>query len=198
MKKVIGVLGLILLTFSVSAQLDNLLLSGEKETSHIGGFGGSIMLTSPVNSKFGLNLGGGGGIILNDFYLGVFGMHQQTQSLVDLGSTNVNQEVNLNYGGLWLGYSFKDSWLLHPYVGLRSGLGILEMHDRDNPTIELIQGSMVVLTPEIGFEFNVNSWMRISSTAGYRWLSEFDNRKLNNNKDYSGMTANLTFRFGLF
>jgi hypothetical protein len=56
---------------------------------------------------------------------------------------------------------------------------------------------MIVLTPEVGLEFNVTKWMRVSGTVGYRWLSEFDNRKLSNN-DYSGVIGNISFRFGFF
>jgi hypothetical protein len=199
MKKIFSVFGILAFTIiSIYAQSNSSLLNREKSGSKFGGFGETTLLTTPQNTGLKLNIGGGGGLIYNDFHFGIFGVHQQLNTPLVSQSVNVlEEEIDLRYGGLLLGYSFKDNWLLHPYFGLRSGLGTLQMQDKKAPSVMLMRESMIVLTPEVGLEFNVTKWMRISGTVGYRWLSEFDNRKLSNN-DYSGVIGNISFRFGFF
>ncbi|MFK7946170.1 MAG: hypothetical protein AB8G11_01180 [Saprospiraceae bacterium] len=193
MKKIIGVI-LIVAYFGISvfAQENQTLLNTIKteKSNKIGSFGSSIFLGSSINNNFDLGVGGGGGIVINDFYIGVFGIGQTLQnSLVEV--TTERQQVDLGYGGLWLGYSFYNDYKLHPFVSLRSGLGAFEIQDNKNMT--LMRESMVALTPEAGLEFNVTNNFRIASTVGYRWLSSFDERKLPR-ENYSGMILNLALR----
>lgn len=197
MKKLISVFGILAFTIiSVSAQSNSSLLNREKSESKFGGYGETMLFATPQNTGLGLNIGGG--LIYNDFHFGLFGVQQQLNSSLVLQSVNVlGEEVDLRYGGLSLGYSFKDNWLLHPYLGVKSGLGTLQMQNKEASSVMLMRESMIVLTPEVGLEFNVTKWMRVSGTVGYRWLSEFDNRKLSNN-DYSGVIGNISFRFGFF
>jgi hypothetical protein len=194
MKKLIGVvLVIICVGVSAFAQENQGFLNPTNPIKHnrIGGFGGPIFLGSSLNNSFDLGIGGGGGIVINDFYIGVFGIGQVFQnSLVEI--TQEAQQVDIGYGGLWLGYSFFNDYQLHPFVSLRSGLGTLQMQNATNNTISMRE-NMVVLTPETGLEFNITDKFRIASTVGYRWLSSFDARKLPR-EDYSGMTMNVSFR----
>lgn len=194
MKKIIGVI-LVVACFGISvfAQGNQPFLNtiNTKESNTIGRFGSSIFLGSSMNNSFDVGIGGGGGIVINDFYVGVFGIGQTFQnSLVEV--TTEAQQVDIGYGGLWLGYSFYNDYKLHPFVSLRSGLGALSVHN-DSQNMALMRENMVVLTPEMGLEFNVSDNFKVASTVGYRWLSSFDERKLPRD-NYSGMTLNLVLR----
>lgn len=185
---------MICVVFSLSAQEDFMILNQEatKERISIGSFGGSIFLGTSFNNNFDLGIGGGGGITVNDFYIGIFGIGQSfDNSLVEI--TPEAQHVDIGYAGLWLGYSFYKNYRLHPFVSLRSGLGGLEVHNDENHTM-LMRESMVVLTPEFGLEFNISDEFRVASTFGYRWLSTFDEQILPRD-NYSGMTMNTSLRF---
>jgi len=195
MKKLIGVV-LVIICVSVSAfaQENQRFSNSTNPIKHnkIGGFGGPIFLGSSLNNNFDLGIGGGGGIVINDFYIGVFGIGQVFQnSLVEI--TQEAQQVDIDYGGLWLGYSFFNDYKLHPFVSLRSGLGTLQMENATNSNVSMRE-NMVVLTPEMGLEFNLTNNFRVASTVGYRWLSSFDAQKLPR-ENYSGMTVNMVLRF---
>ena len=106
-------------------------------------------------------------------------------------------DVDIAYGGLWLGYSIKDEWLVHPFVSLRSGFGGVELYETTNDDVELMLENMVVLTPEIGVEVNIFQQLKLSTTFGYRWLSDFDNNLLRS-EDYTGVIGSIALRFGGF
>lgn len=199
MKKLMSVLFVLgFVASSVFAQQGRTLLNstGNKENISIGAFGGPILMGSTLNNDFSFGVGGGGGLVINDFYIGVFGVGESVDNSL-MQVTNTQHDIDLNYGGLWLGYSFLDEFLLHPYVSLRSGFGSLEVYDAGSTETTLMRSSMVVIMPEAGIELNATDWLKISATVGYRWLSDFDGLQLPTN-NYSGLTANLTFRVGLF
>ena len=194
MKKVIGViLVIICVVVSVFAQENQHFFNAPNPIKHhkISGFGSPIVIGSSMNNTFDLGIGGGGGIVIDDFYIGVFGIGQVFQNSVVQVATEP-QKIDIGYGGLWLGYSLYNNYQLHPFVSLRSGLGILETQKGNNNVVS-IRENMVVLTPELGLEFNVTDNFRIASALGYRWLSSFDERKLPR-ENYSGMTLNVVLR----
>jgi len=199
MKKLMSVLFILGFTASsLFAQQSETLLNSMNNRSNIsiGGFGGPIMMSSTLNSDFSFSVGGGGGLVINDFYIGVFGVGESVDNSL-IRVTEQQHDIDLSYGGLWVGYSFYDELLIHPFVSVRSGFGTLEVYEAESSETVLMRESMVVLTPEVGVEMNATDWLKISGTVGYRWLSEFDERKLQND-DYSGLTANINFRFGFF
>lgn len=185
-----------LFVVSVNAQEDNTLFNPKSTNYSISGFGGPIFSAMPVNSNYGLAFGGGGGIVINNFFIGGFGIGNNfDNSIVEVNQTAY--DVEIGYGGLWLGYSIKDEWLVHPFVSLRSGFGGVELYETSNDDVELMRESMVVLTPEVGLEMNVFRQLKLSTTFGYRWLSDFDSNLLRS-EDYSGMIGTIALRFGGF
>lgn len=180
----------------VHAQEDNTLLNRGNFNGTISGFGGPIFSAVPINNTYGFGFGGGGGIVINDFFIGAFGMGNSLErSVIEVDQTAY--DIELGYGGLWLGYSFKDEWLVHPYVSLRSGFGGIELYETLNDDVELMRESMVIMTPEVGLEMNVFQQLKLSTTVGYRWLSDFDSNLLLR-ENYSGMIGSVALRFGGF
>ena len=104
----------------------------------------------------------------------------------------------MGHGGLWLGATPGSYNVIHPYVSVKAGWGVLEL-DFDDPNQRFDDLDQVfVLTPEVGMEFNLTRWMRLSGGLGYRYVSGINDANPIEPGDLRGLTANLTLRFGWF
>ena len=74
-----------------------------------GGFGGPIFSWSNTNNKTGYGAGGGGGVVFDRVFIGLFGMGE-TFDRISIGG---NKQLALGYGGLWVGYTIPSHKLLH-------------------------------------------------------------------------------------
>ena len=79
------------------------------------------------------------------------------------------EKLTLGHGGLWLGYTYPQTSVIHLFSSAKVGWGgaNFEIIDEDLKYAD----SFVVITPEIGLEFNVFRWFRISATGGYRFIN---------------------------
>lgn len=166
---------------------------GEADIEVVGGFGSPILQFSSIKDKTVAAVGGGGGVVINNFFVGGFG--------IGTGADNVliNEErydVDLGYGGLWLGYSFLDDRVAHPYVSLQAAIGGVEVYETSRDFDPLSENTVGVLVPEVGVEINLTQWMRLVGTVGYRWVSPFDSAIDLESNDLSNVNFGITFRFG--
>lgn len=161
----------------------------------VGGFGGPIVEMG-LSNDLNTSVGGGGGIVINSFFLGGYGLGSvDFQRLFDQGDVEV---LDIGHGGLWLGGTFKPFKLLHIYGSSRIGWGAINVElDNSNVSYDDLD-KIFVLTPEIGIELNITRWFRVAGTAGYRWVDGVNENRGYKNEDFSGSVATLTFRFGWF
>ena len=158
-----------------------------------GAFGGPIWemgLTDNVKPSYG----GGGGIIINNIFLGGYGL-----ASLDVEKLIIDQDVekiSLAHGGFWLGATYAPYKLLHIYGTTRIGWGALDIKDNSPSYWDLDR--VFVLTPEIGAELNITSWMHLTGTIGYRYLSGANEDNGYTSKDFSGAVASISLRFGWF
>lgn len=161
--------------------------------NRISGFGGPIYNYTTVNGNFTLFSGGGGGVLLNDFFIGGYGMSSRTG--IDYTS---NTELSMSYGGLWFGYSFHAKRAVHPAFSLQTGWGKIKTRDDyGNININLINDRIFVVNPEVDLEFNIARFFRISLGINYRFIGGLDNNSLSFT-EASGPGANLMLQFGWF
>lgn len=163
-----------------------------------GGFGGPIYTTS---LKKGVSphymVGGGGAIIVNNFFIGGYGLGS-----VDIEKVIVDEDIDIleiGHGGLWLGATFPAYKVVHGYASTRLGWGAmnLEFDDPDgNPFVDADR--IRVIEPEVGLELNVFQWFRVAGTVGYRWTTGVREQGNLSAKNFSGAFAGLTLRFGWF
>lgn len=197
MKKVFQTTAVFLLmTTFLIAQDDETLFS---DVDRIGAFGGPMFEYSSLNDDVETVSGGGGAIVLDDFFLGGYGIG--TYELNKSTSENINEEVRYKHGGFWVGYVPLQNKVIHPYMATRIGWGkarFKEKNIQSDDTLQSFDDSIFVLTPEAGIELNVFSFFRIAATANYRLVNGLD--KLNNfsDSDLNGFGATLTLRFGGF
>lgn len=177
---------------SLLAQRDQTLFSGNKRN---GFFGAPIFEFYDLNSTtdFEVASGGGGGIIIGDFFLGGYGIGDV--SLVQIIEEN-RVDADLAHGGFWLGATPFQEKALHPYLSLRMGWGAADI-EIDNG--DFFSGDrFFVVSPEVGLELNVFRWFRVSGTVGYQWFDGLPNTDPVGDLDLNNVRAGLTLRFGAF
>lgn len=188
MKKILFSLCLVLGFQALQAQEETLI----SDLSFTGAFGGPIMEFSQINNQLTVDVGGGGAIVLNNFFLGGYGMGT---SFPEYDYNNEFYNIKFKHGGLWMGYVQKPYKLLHFYSSFKIGWGKTKLLlDKETEYSD----SILSLIPEIGIELNVTKFMHISFTGGYRIVSGVNNLAGLTNEDFSSPVGVITFSFGGF
>lgn len=157
-----------------------------------GGFGGPI-LEIGLADNISTAVGGGGGVLVGDFFFGGYGMGN-TQDNEFSHDGNI-ERLDLGHGGLWLGVYAPSDKVIHFYGSTRLGFGEID-NAEDEGIFTDIEDNVFVLTPEAGLEVNIAPWFRLVGTVGYRWVTGAEDNRFYSGEDFSGAFAGLTFRFG--
>jgi len=170
---------------------------GQSETlfgnaTSFGGFGGPMIEFSNINGTVVGDVGGGGALVINDFFVGGYGFGNDAAS-VDID--NELYDIDFGHGGLWFGYTHKQHKLVHLYTSFRVGWGEVELLLDDR---KVFDDDFLTLAPEAGVELNITSWFKLGLSGGYRYVSGVEDLPNLANEDFSGMFGALTFRFGGF
>ena len=176
-------------TLSSFSQDDDFKTIFNGKIERISGFGGPIYSYTIIDNRFSMMTGGGGAVLLNDFFIGGFGV-----STVSGVKYNANTTINLGYGGLWYGYSYKGNSPIHPSFQLRTGWGIIKSNSNGNVVID---DNIFVVEPCVEAEFNVAKFFRIAVGGSYRIVGGLDQGHLTTG-NMSGPAAIIVFRFGWF
>jgi len=186
---------LICLPFISQAQQEETLF---KKVRYVGGFGGPIVEYNWFDGEGSLGVGGGGGVILDNFFIGGYGVGL-TDPNIDFDNQDDLTSLDLGHGGLWLGYTLKSYKVAHLYSSVRLGYGGVDIEIGEDDFFE--SDNVGVITPEIGVEVNLTSFMRLAVTGGYRFIEGFDAddpRISLTESDLEGAFMGFTLRFGSF
>lgn len=193
MRKYILACFIVLAGMSLAAQEEETLFG---RGAAVGGFGSPLVEFCKVGDDFGVTVGGGGGVIINGFWLGGFGQGGSIGK-TRMGITQYHRA--LGYGGLWLGYVYPSEKAVHLYTSLKLGWGGVSLYDPHGNFEENIDGqAFFTLIPEVGIELNFFRWFRLAGTVGYRWANGIDGFAGLTDQDLSGINGGLIFRFGGF
>ena len=198
MKKIFLITATLFIATATFAQGDQTLFS---DVDRVGAFGAPFFDYTDLSGDVNAIGGGGGALVLDDFFLGGFGIGTYELSKLTDEAANIRQQVRLNHGGFWIGYVPIQHRVLHPYTSLRIGWGKARFREIDideDQTLDSFDDNIFVLTPEAGFELNVFSFFRIAATAHYRIVNGLDQLENFSDDDLSGFGASLTLRFGGF
>lgn len=161
------------------------------ETSY-GGFAAPIIEFSNINGITVGDVGGGGGFIVNSFFLGGYGLgNEGSQAEIE----NETYDIRFRHGGFWMGYAFKQNKVVHLYSSFRIGWGETELKQNDE---KFYEDNLLALAPELGVELNITNWCKLVASGGYRAVSGINKLPELTNDDFSGVYGALTFRFGGF
>jgi hypothetical protein len=182
------------LCLAVAGQAQHETLFGNARV--VGGFGGPIFEWG-LGNNLTSSVGGGGGLVIENFFLGGYGMGSiDLDALID--DDRIDQ-IDLGHGGFWLGYTLAPHKLIHLYASGRIGWGAVGIDTRPGSSFPRNSDRVFVLTPEIGLELNVAQWFRVAGTVGYRYVDGVnEGLGLYKSDAFNGYLANLTLRFGWF
>lgn len=178
-----------------------------RELEH-GGYGAPVVRFTSIKSESAVLIGGQGGWILNHtLVIGVGGYGIVTNhsllAPLDDGKT-ITRNMNLGYGGLFLGYIAGSDRVVHPTIQLLIGGGTVEprdrkydewdqTHNRDDDDYD----GFFMMEPQAGLEINMTTFMRIELNASYRFVNGIEKYGLTES-DIDGLSGSLVFKFGRF
>ena len=110
----------------------------------ITGFGGPFMNFTMLNNEFAYMMGGGGGILINDFMIGGYGIGLANTLLFE----NTNEEISFGHGGFWIGYQLMPNKIVHSVIQVQLGWGSLNSKNRNNVLINNLD-KLFIITPII-------------------------------------------------
>jgi len=194
MKKIL--IPFFVLFFSLALHADEeTLISGDMEH---GGFGGFGFRVTSLNGQTVVMSGGGGAWLINSrFFIGGSGysnMSDDIKAPVVLESEQVY--MNINYGGVNIGYVFNPDKLYHVTIDALIGSGNINYSQRDSDD-DWKSDIFLVFEPSVNLELNVVRWFRFGVGASYRLVNDVEMRNLKNS-DINGFSAGVSFKFGKF
>jgi hypothetical protein len=197
MKKVIF-LGLILaINVAVFSQEKEYQTIFDNRDVRISGLGGPFMQFTAVAGEFGHMMGGGGAVLLNNFFLGGYGLGL-TNSIPDYVNQNPSDRLTLGHGGFWLGYSLFGERSVHVTFSSLIGWGEFGIM-QDYGTYPFVRDKIFVLSPTVELELNLTRYFRIGAGVSYNLYTLVDqNMHGYSNADLSAPGGFLSFKFGWF
>ena len=161
----------------------------------VGGFGSPIFEWG-LGGKTNTSVGGGGGIVIENFFLGGYGLGSvDFDELFDNGEI---QNMEIGHGGFWLGFTINPYRVVHLYSSARIGWGALNIDFRDGGVSYSDLDKVFVMTPELGVELNLTRWFRVVGAVGYRWVNGVAATPEYESDEFNDAIASLTLRFGWF
>jgi hypothetical protein len=172
-----------------------------------GGYGALSNKFTTINGMFA-NLPEvyGGWFINHNFLLGFEGAASTNYIPVPIANQDWNgNKMTYQYGqfGLMTEYVIASHKKVHVNLNLVTGAGFILQYDRENLSDWHFEDHsanthfFMILEPGVQLEFNLLKWMRFSPGVSYRRAFNSGAPGLTDN-DLSGLSGNLTMKFGHF
>lgn len=187
---------LTLSTYSQEQQEYRTLFDGED--LRISGMGGPFMQFTTVAGEFGHMMGGGGAIILNDFFFGGYGLGL-TNAISHYEENDPNDyRLSLGHGGFWMGYTLFGNRPVHATFSTLIGWGEFG-YMRYDTYYPVVRDNIFTLVPTVEVEFNFTRFFRLGVGVSYNYYAGVDEGLHGyTGKSLSGAAGFLSFKFGWF
>lgn len=198
MKKTLIILLVFASLVSLNAQDREYQTLFSTQNTRVSGLGGPFMQFTTVSGEFAFMMGGGGAVLLNDFFFGGYGLGLATTIPDYIGNNlnGTNNELVLSHGGFWIGYSFFADRAIHLSVSSLVGWGLLGTMPADSYYVNG-RDNIFVLAPTVEVELNLTRYFRIGAGATYNLYSLVDLEGYSSS-DISAPGGFLSFKFGWF
>lgn len=176
---------------------DEVLVSGHIDH---GGFGGPSLKIAPIKDNAGYFLGGYGGWLINHTFMiggGGYGLVNEIKAPMP-GIDGATLYYEMGYAGLVLEYVNNSHKLFHFTINTligAGGLGYTRANWEDDSSFT--DDAFFIIEPSIILELNVATSVRVGLGLGYRYVDGLQLEGITN-QDLSGVTGNLTLKFGSF
>lgn len=162
----------------------------------VSGMGSPFMQFTGINGEFAHMMGGGGALLLNDFWIGGYGLGLTNSIRVDDVIYPDDAYFTASHGGFWLGYSLFGDRAIHISVSTLLGWGELGTSRHGDNYSENNDGIFVIV-PTLEVEVNLTRYFRLSAGGTYN-IYTFVNLPGYTNSDFSAPGGFLAFKFGWF
>lgn len=166
----------------------------------ISGFGGPFMSFSAIGDEFVHEMGGGGGVLLGNLFIGGYGIGK-TNSIPYKPEEGDIEEYNLDFGhgGFWLGYIFMPKKAIHPVVHSTFGWGSLLKNRKTDygPDVNVSSNTVFVVSPTIEVEMNFARFFKFGIGANYRLVYGLNHTPYTFS-DFAKPGGFISFKFGWF
>ncbi|MGW8317358.1 MAG: hypothetical protein ACWGNV_17305 [Bacteroidales bacterium] len=199
MKRAITFGWIIAATLTLAAQDREYRTIFDNQHLRISGMGGPFMQFTSIAGEFGHMMGGGGAVLINDFYIGGYGLGL-TNAIPDYVNDRPNDRLTLGHGGFWIGYSLFGDKPIHLSLSTLIGWGEFGIMQYDG-NYPFIRDKIFVLSPTAEVEFNLTRYLRIGAGVTYNLYSMVDGESLSHYytwQDLSSPGGFLSFKFGWF
>jgi hypothetical protein len=201
MKK-LTVIGLILvLAVQIQAQEREYRTLVDFDKVRISGMASPFMQFTVVDGEFAHMMGGGGAVLVGDFWFGGYGLGLTNRIQVDVSryqDYRVGDYLSVSHGGFWLGYSLFGDKPIH--VAISSLIGWGQVGVGHEYGYNVYQDGMFVVCPTVEVELNLTRFFRLGAGASYNLFTLVDERNIPgyHSSDFSSPGGFLSFKFGWF
>jgi len=171
----------------------------------VGGFGGPVAKLTRVNGQSAIMLGARGGWIFDHSFViggGIYTLISEVDAQENILPAESPLDIDFSYFGLEAEYVFQNSSLVHYNFYMFIGAGAVRLlkdmgsFSKDNTQVEETD-LVFVLEPAVNAELNVTEWCRVMIGVSYCITTGVTQVSLRN-RDFTGLTASLTVKFGSF
>ena len=170
----------------------SLLAQNTKRFSLRGGFGGPAIALTAVAQQPMLTIGGGGAAVFkNGLFVGGYGLG--TSDMITVNSIFDGYKLQVEHGGLWLGYQHKIAQNYGISMSLKSGLGEVMLNNVEER--KFLYDDITVFTPEISISKRLNGYSALSFGIFYNAYSGV-NLQTYKSRDFSNIGISMMLKFG--
>jgi len=169
----------------------------DNQDLRISGMGGPFMQFTSVAGEFGHMMGGGGAVLINNFFIGGYGLGL-TNSIPDYVNDHPTDRLTLGHGGFWLGYALFGQKPVHVSISSMIGWGEFGIMQFDG-YYPFLRDKIFVVAPTVEVEVNLTRYFRIGAGASYNLYTGLDEGMHGyRSSDISAPGGFLSFKFGWF
>ena len=202
MRHLVFVIMVLALALNATAQEEKTLFKGDFEK---GGFGGPVVKITSIKNRTAAMIGGRGGWIINHSLVlggGGYGVFTEVDAPKGVLTLEGPLDIEFGYGGFELEYIIHPKSLVHFSIYTLIGGGATNFVKDVGPVSESNEqvgetDFLFVWEPAVNTELNITTWFRLNAGVSYRLVTGVNQEGLEN-RDFCGMAATVTFKFGKF
>lgn len=190
------------LSFAQDSKIESL-AGGGKGKIRVGGFGAPTIKFTTFDDQLGILMGGYAGVMLNSKLMLGAGAYALVNN-IEAARTNAADPTlywNMWYTGFVPEYTFKSNKLFHAAVSALIGGGGVMKNERykgfDEDSDNLDYSGFFVAEPQVNFEMNITSYLRVAIGGSYRFVSGSGTQGITDDK-LSGPAAHFSIKAGRF
>jgi hypothetical protein len=197
MKKITLSLVMITATLAAFSQEREYRTVFDNKELRISGMGGPFMQFTSMAGEFAHMMGGGGAVMLNDFFFGGYGLGL-TNAIPDrINEYDTDDRLSMGHGGFWIGYTLFGERPIHASFSSLIGWGEFGIMQQGS-YYPYIRDNIFVLAPTVELEVNLTRYFRIGVGASYNLYAMVDGSHNYRSQDLSSPGGFLSFKFGWF